>query len=90
MPKQYTLIYEKAAVKALSGFTPIIQKRLAAKLEFFLSHSDPLVFARELTKTADAQYRFRVGDYRILFDIVDTKIIIIYIHHRRDAYKKRR
>ena len=30
--------------------------------------------------------RFRIGDYRVLFDIVDNEIIVINIKHRREAY----
>ena len=32
-------------------------------------------------------YRKRVGNYRILFDIIDNKIIIYRILHRKDSYK---
>ncbi len=28
-------------------------------------------------------YRFRVGDYRIVFDIEDTTIIILRVGHRK-------
>jgi len=31
--------------------------------------------------------RFRVGDYRILFDIEDNKIIVVNIKHRKEAYE---
>lgn len=31
-------------------------------------------------------YRLRVGDYRILFDIVSDKLIVRRIKHRREAY----
>jgi mRNA interferase RelE/StbE len=37
------------------------------------------------------EYRLRVGNYRILFEIVKGKKIIIYrVCHRKDAYKKRK
>ena len=32
-------------------------------------------------------YRFRVGNYRILFDIQDDKIFILEVKHRKEAYK---
>ena len=34
------------------------------------------------------EYRLRVGDYRVLFEINDETIIVYRIKHRRDAYKK--
>ena len=33
------------------------------------------------------EYRLRVGNYRILFEIENNKIIIYRIIHRKDAYK---
>lgn len=32
-------------------------------------------------------YRLRVGDYRILFDVVDDTIMIGRILHRQESYK---
>ena len=32
------------------------------------------------------EYRLRVGNYRVLFDIEENKIIIYQILHRKDAY----
>jgi len=31
-------------------------------------------------------YRLRVGDYRVLFDIEDTKITVYRVRHRKDTY----
>jgi len=33
------------------------------------------------------EYRLRVGDYRILFEIEGNKLIIYRILHRKDVYK---
>ena len=33
------------------------------------------------------EYRLRVGNYRILFEVENNKIIIYQIIHRKDAYK---
>jgi mRNA interferase RelE/StbE len=39
-----------------------------------------------------AYWKYRVGDYRIICRIDDTRIVITIIHvgHRRDVYKDRR
>jgi len=34
------------------------------------------------------EYRLRVGNYRVLFEIIETKIIIYRILHRKDVYKR--
>ena len=87
MPK-YQLLYKKVAVKSIQKLSPQIKKRLQIKLEFFERQEDPLIFAKALTKPADAQYRFRVGNYRILFDLEGSNIIILLVQHRKDIYRK--
>ena len=84
----YTLRYSERAVKDISKLSPQIKQRLGKKLEWFGSQSDPLQFAEPLTKPADAQYRFRVGDYRVLFDVDSTTLTILHVQHRRQVYRR--
>jgi len=64
-----------------------IQKRIKTKLEWYLSHDDPLVFADTLTDSELGQYRYRIGDYRLPFDVVGDTIRINRIGHRREIYR---
>ena len=84
----YQLVYKKPAVKEIQKLPEQIKKRLRLKLEWFANQSDPREFSKPLTKPADAQYRFRIGNYRVLFDIEDEKIIVLYIQHRREVYRR--
>lgn len=83
----YNLIYKKPAAKAIHKLPPQIQKRIKLKLEWFIGQANPLEFAEPLTKPADAQYRFRVGTYRILFDVEDSNIVVLLVQHRKDVYR---
>lgn len=84
----YKIVYKKPAVNSIQKLTPQIKKRLKTKLEFFISQDDPLVYAKALTKPSDAQYRFRVGNYRVLFDVENDNIVVLLVQHRKDVYKK--
>lgn len=84
----YKIFYKKPAVKSIQKLTPQIKKRLKIKLEFFMNQEDPLLYAKALTKPADAQYRFRVGNYRVLFDVEGDKIVVLLVQHRKDVYRK--
>jgi mRNA interferase RelE/StbE len=84
----YRLLYKKTAVKEIQKLPPQIKKRLKIKLEWFVQQADPLSFAGPLTKPADAQYRFRVGNYRLLFDVEGKNIVILYVQHRREVYRR--
>jgi mRNA interferase RelE/StbE len=33
-------------------------------------------------------YRFRIGDYRVIFDLVDDEIVVLRVGHRREIYKR--
>jgi mRNA interferase RelE/StbE len=84
----YRLLYKKTTVKDIQSLSSQIRRRLALKLEFFIDQEDPLNFAEPLTKPADAQYRYRVGDYRVLFDIEDGNIIVLRVQHRSEVYRR--
>lgn len=38
-------------------------------------------------QNADYNYRLRMGDYRVLFDVVKDRIVVQRIKNRRDAYE---
>ena len=61
------------------------QARLKTKLTFY--SNDPLKYAVKLTDPAIGQYRFRIGDYRIVFDLSADTIVILAVGHRKDIYK---
>ena len=85
---KFQVRYSKPAEKEIRKLSPQIRKRIKAKLEFFYSQKDPLVFAERLTKPNDAQYRWRIGVYRVLFDFDGKLITILRVQHRREVYKK--
>ena len=35
----------------------------------------------------DPEYRLRVGNYRVLFEVEDSQVVIYRIRHRKDVYK---
>jgi mRNA interferase RelE/StbE len=49
---------------------------------------NPRLFAIKLMDKALGQYRYRIGDYRIIFDIEKDNIIILRIGHRREIYRR--
>ncbi|MGB3023917.1 MAG: type II toxin-antitoxin system RelE/ParE family toxin [Candidatus Saccharimonadales bacterium] len=77
----------KTASKDIKKCPPQLQKRIYDKLNFFLAQRDPLVFAEPLTQPFDAQYRFRIGNYRVLFDVEGDMIVILHVQHRREVYR---
>ncbi len=76
-----------SALKDLRSLTREIQKRILQKLDFYTHTDNPLKFAERLRYPELGEFKFRMGDYRIIFDVENGKIIILKIGHRRDIYK---
>lgn len=48
---------------------------------------DPIGFGKPLQYNLKGCRRLRVGDYRIIYQIKEKKVIIIAIKHRKDVYE---
>ena len=50
---------------------------------------DPRIHEKGPTANRSGQWRYRVGDYRILADIQDDRVIILVLNvgHRREIYE---
>lgn len=51
---------------------------------------DPRIHGKGLKSNRSGQWRYRIGDYRLICEINDDKLIILAlsIGHRRDVYKE--
>jgi len=49
---------------------------------------DPFKYANKLTDPRLGSYRFRIGDYRVIFDLDGNKIIVLRVGHRKDIYRR--
>ena len=85
---RYSLKIEGRAKKDLQSLDPIIQKRIAKKLKFFLAQPDPLLLARKLIDASGGNYRWRIGHYRVIFDVKGYAIMVLRVQHRKDVYRK--
>jgi mRNA interferase RelE/StbE len=52
--------------------------------------ADPRIHGKALSGNRSDQWRYRVGDYRIICLIEDSKLVILVlvVGHRRDIYKR--
>lgn len=84
----FQIKFKASAQKRFLKFPSDVQKRIVAKLEFYLDQPNPLIFAEVLTNPKIGKYRFRIGTYRVVFDLEEENIIMILdIDHRKDIYR---
>jgi mRNA interferase RelE/StbE len=81
------IVFTHFAFRQLKKLDKKIQKRIINKLKFFASQKNPLQFAEPLRDRRFGQFRFRIGDYRVIFDVERGKIIILKVGHRKDIYR---
>jgi mRNA interferase RelE/StbE len=62
-----------------------LQKRIVEKLEPYSQQPDPLKFAEPLT--GSNEYRFRIGDYRVIFEVLHDTLWVTAIKRRDEAYR---
>lgn len=84
---KYKLVYTRRAQRDISRISPDIKENVRQALENY--SEAPLTYARKMVDPSLGTYRFRVGDYRIIFDIYDNDIVILRIGHRRDVYRRK-
>lgn len=89
-PDMHQIFYTQKARQDLHALEKSTAKRVIKKIHFFSLQKNPLSFAKKLTNSALGQYRFRIGDYRALFDVNKKGnvqiLMILRIKHRKDIY----
>lgn len=83
----YTYKFKRSAFRELKKLSSNIQKRIIKKLDYFVSSKDPLAFAEQLVDHRLGQYRFRIGDYRVIFDLEGECLLILTLGHRKEIYR---
>ena len=83
----YQVLVERSAVKDLKRLSTEIRVRAAAAIKALAANPRP-AGSRKLAGTIN-DWRIRVGDYRIIYEIADMiRIVRINrVRHRRDAYR---
>lgn len=82
------LEFSEAAKKTFSKLDKSDQKRIKNYLDDIVQLENPRSRGKALVGNLVNLWRYRVGDYRIICDIQDEKILItiLRIGHRKDVY----
>ncbi len=83
----FEIVLERSAEKDLRRLSDEVHDRVVEGISTLASNPRP-PGAKKLSGTT-SNWRIRVGDYRVLYEIADTvRIVRVYrVRHRRDAYK---
>lgn len=84
----WKILYTETAKEDFKDLPRDVQKRIAQKMRFFVSVANPLKFAKPIKDKALGDFRFRVGDYRIVCSVVATQTIFVTRIGKRDEIYK--
>lgn len=87
MPASFEARYAHQFLTDLKKLDPPVQRRIVEAIETKLLR-DPYRFGKKLVgKKGPGRWRFRVGDYRIRFDIEGQALLFYRVRHRREIYE---
>jgi mRNA interferase RelE/StbE len=83
----YKIEWKRSATKELEKLPRPMISKIVSAVDNLSSNPFPQG-VRKLVGTEDT-YRIRIGDYRVLYNIIENRLIIeiVRVRHRKDAYK---
>lgn len=87
---KYIVEFSKHGETTFLALPKVIRNRIEKKIRFFLVSGNPLSYAEKM-QGFENWFRFRIGDYRVLFSLKNQKLVMILlilkVGHRKDVYK---
>ncbi len=79
-----------AAIHELSQLDKVIGRRVVDRINWLAAHLDEIKL-EPLTRQFKGLYKLRVGDYRVVYEVLyeEQTIVIHAVGHRREIYRKR-
>lgn len=81
----YNVVIPDRASKDLEKIDKKTQKIILLKIKEY--SSNPFRYSIRLTDTRIGDYIFRIGKYRVIFDIDGENLVVLRIGHRKNIYK---
>ena len=88
---RYKVVFSKTVLKQLKKMDKYSKLLLINWFENNLDGcDDPRVHGKALSANRSGQWRYRIGDYRLICEIEDNKLVIfaLSVGHRKDVYKR--
>jgi mRNA interferase RelE/StbE len=83
----YKLLFDDKVAKDLKKIDKLWQKKILEVIKTKLVQN-PYI-GKKLVGDLSSYYRYRVNDYRIIYEILEDEIllVVVKIKHRKDVYK---
>lgn len=83
----WTIRYARAAERAIDTLDPAVRRRVLAAIGSLAC--DPYAAPNVKALHGAAQYRLRVGDWRVIYTLHDDALVVLVLRvaHRREVYR---
>lgn len=84
----YRVIVPKPVQKQLDSLPDSIRERIIRRIMVLKDNPRPSGVVK--LKGYENEYRIRIGDYRVRYEIRDDELVVLLLHckHRKDAYRE--
>jgi len=80
---KYNINWTRGALEELNKLEPYISRRIIKKIDELCENP----FSKDIKRLKGSDdFRLRIGDYRVIFDINEDTILILKVGHRKNIY----
>lgn len=83
----YRVIIPRTVQKQLNDLPASVQERIVKQL--IILQDSPQPHGSLKLAGCENEYRVRVGDYRVRYEVIDREFVVVLLHckHRKDVYR---
>jgi mRNA interferase RelE/StbE len=81
----FEVYFSERAARELKKLDKQVQKRIIEKLQNY-AETENLSEAKKLSNSDLGQWRYRIGDYRVIFDLAGSEMQVLKVAHRSEVY----
>ena len=87
--KRYQVEIARRAIRSIARLPRTDQIRVRTAIDLLATEPRPPGCVAMVGE--DSVYRVRVGNYRIIYEVIDSRLVVqvVRVGHRRDAYRNR-
>ena len=87
---KYTILFTEKAKKQLKKLDKHVAALILGWLEKNIQNCEnPRIHGKGLVENKSGQWRYRIGDYRVICEIKDKEVIVLVVEigHRKEIYE---
>jgi mRNA interferase RelE/StbE len=81
----FTILFHPEAARDIASLPPLMKERVKKAIAKRLV-SEPALYGKPLRATLKRYWKLRVGDYRVVYGVYESEVVIYAVRHRKEIY----